>query len=170
MTGLAIGLYIFIYYPDIVNSLGDISTERVILGCRHDCFISRSVAPADRLAAGDHRGLFLLYALFAYIFPGDFYGRGWSVSRLATYLYLDANGIFGQALQVGASIVVVFVIFGEVLYVVGGAEFFSDFSLALMGRFRGGQAKIAIVSSSSSVTSAAAPWPMSSSTARSRFR
>jgi TRAP transporter 4TM/12TM fusion protein len=63
-------------------------------------------------------------------------------------LYLDANGIFGQALQVGASIVVVFVIFGEVLYVVGGAEFLSDFSLSLMGRFRGGQAKIAIVSSS----------------------
>jgi TRAP transporter 4TM/12TM fusion protein len=31
---------------------------------------------------------------------------------------------------------------------VGGAEFLSDFSLALMGRFRGGQAKIAIVSSS----------------------
>ena len=70
------------------------------------------------------------------------------VSRLGTYLYLDANGIFGQALQVGASIVVVFIIFGEVLYVVGGAEFLSDFSLSLMGRFRGGQAKIAIVSSS----------------------
>jgi TRAP transporter 4TM/12TM fusion protein len=91
---------------------------------------------------------FLLYALFAFVFPGDFYGKGWSISRLATYLYLDANGIFGQALQVGASIVVVFVIFGEVLYVVGGAEFLSDFSLSLMGRFRGGQAKIAIVSSS----------------------
>ena len=91
---------------------------------------------------------FLFYAFFAYLFPGDFYGRGWSVSRLATYLYLDANGILGQALQVGASIVLVFVIFGEVLYVVGGAEFLSDFSLALMGRFRGGQAKIAIVSSS----------------------
>ena len=43
VTGLAIGLYVFIYYPDIVNSLGDIVTERVILGCRHDCFISRSV-------------------------------------------------------------------------------------------------------------------------------
>jgi TRAP-type uncharacterized transport system fused permease subunit len=67
---------------------------------------------------------------------------------LATYLYLDANGIFGQALQVGVSIVIVFVIFGEVLYVVGGAEFLSDFSLSLMGRYRGGQAKIAIVSSS----------------------
>jgi TRAP transporter 4TM/12TM fusion protein len=82
------------------------------------------------------------------LFPGDFYGRGWSVPRLATYLYLDANGIFGQALQIGSSIVLVFILFGEALHIVGGAAFLSDFSLAVMGRFRGGQAKIAIVSSS----------------------
>jgi TRAP transporter 4TM/12TM fusion protein len=148
LAGLAIGLYIFVFYPSIVNSLGDISTERVVLGCITVVLL----AEASRRLVGWPlviiAACFLLYALFAYIFPGDFYGRGWSIGRLATYLYLDANGIFGQALQVGASIVVVFVIFGEVLYLVGGAEFLSDFSLALMGRFRGGQAKIAIVSSS----------------------
>ena len=148
LAGLTIGLYIFVYYPSIVNSLGDISTERVVLGCVTVLLL----AEASRRLVGWPlviiAACFLVYALFAYIFPGDFYGRGWSISRIATYLYLDANGIFGQALQVGASIVVVFVIFGEVLYVVGGAEFLSDFSLALMGRFRGGQAKIAIVSSS----------------------
>jgi TRAP transporter 4TM/12TM fusion protein len=148
LAGLTIGLYIFVFYPSIVNSLGDISTERVVLGCITIVLL----AEASRRLVGWPlviiASCFLFYALFAYIFPGDFYGRGWTISRLATYLYLDANGIFGQALQVGASIVVVFVIFGEVLYLVGGAEFLSDFSLALMGRFRGGQAKIAIVSSS----------------------
>jgi len=148
VTGLAIGLYVFIYYPDIVNSLGDIVTERVILGVVTIVLLAEATRrligwPLVIIAA-----CFIFYALVAYIFPGDFYGKGWSVSRLGTYLYLDANGIFGQALQVGSSIVVVFIIFGEVLYVVGGAEFLSDFSLSLMGRFRGGQAKIAIVSSS----------------------
>jgi TRAP transporter 4TM/12TM fusion protein len=92
--------------------------------------------------------VFVLYALFAYVFPGDFYGRGWAVPRLATYLYLDANGIFGLPLQVGAGIVLVFILFGEALHAVGGAAFLSDFALAAMGRFRGGQAKIAIMSSS----------------------
>ena len=43
VTGLAIGLYVFIYYPDIVNSLGDIVTERVILGVVTIVLISRSV-------------------------------------------------------------------------------------------------------------------------------
>lgn len=148
IAGLCVGLYVFFFYPSIVNSLGEIAAERVILG----------IITIFLLAEGSRRligwplviiaAVFFFYALFAYIFPGDFYGKGWSVNRLATYLYLDANGIFGQALQVGASIVVVFVIFGEVLHLVGGAEFLSDFALALMGRFRGGQAKIAIVSSS----------------------
>jgi TRAP transporter 4TM/12TM fusion protein len=145
---LAVGLYLFIQYPQLVNSLGEISAERVALGSITIVLLAEACRrlvgwPLVIIAA-----CFLFYAFFAYLFPGDFYGRGWSVSRLATYLYLDANGILGQALQVGASIVLVFVIFGEVLYVVGGAEFLSDFSLALMGRFRGGQAKIAIVSSS----------------------
>jgi len=148
LAGLVIGLYIFIFYPSIVNSLGDISPERVILGC----ITILLLAEASRRLVGWPlviiAACFVFYAFFAYIFPGDFYGKGWTINRLATYLYLDANGIFGQALQVGASIVVVFVIFGEVLYVVGGAEFLSDFSLSLMGRYRGGQAKIAIVSSS----------------------
>ena len=148
VLSLAVGLYIFVFYPSIVNTLGEIALDRVLLGCVAVLLL----AEASRRLVGWPlviiAGCFLLYALFAFVFPGDFYGKGWSISRLATYLYLDANGIFGQALQVGASIVVVFVIFGEVLYVVGGAEFLSDFSLALMGRFRGGQAKIAIVSSS----------------------
>jgi TRAP transporter 4TM/12TM fusion protein len=56
--------------------------------------------------------------------------------------------MIGQPLQIGASIVLVFVLFGEALYAIGGAAFLSDFALAVMGRFRGGQAKIAIVSSS----------------------
>ena len=107
LAGLAVGLYIFIFYPSIVNSLGDIATERVILGCVTILLL----AEASRRLVGWPlviiASCFLFYAYFAYIFPGDFYGKGWSISRLATYLYLDANGIFGQALQVGVSIVIV---------------------------------------------------------------
>ena len=148
LAGLVVGLYLFVQYPQLVNSLGEISPERAVLGSITILLLAEAVRRLVGWPLVIIALCFLLYALFAYLFPGDFYGRGWSVSRLATYLYLDANGILGQALQVGASIVLVFVIFGEVLYVVGGAEFLSDFSLALMGRFRGGQAKIAIVSSS----------------------
>ena len=131
LAGFAVGLYIFIFYPSIVNSLGDIATERVILGCVTILLFAEASRRLSGLAVGHYRRpVFCSTRTLLISFPGDFYGKGWSISRLATYLYLDANGIFGQALQVGASIVIVFVIFGEVLYVVGGAEFLSDFSLA----------------------------------------
>jgi TRAP transporter 4TM/12TM fusion protein len=148
LAGLSVGLYILIEYPQLVNTLGDIHQTGVILGSITILLLAEATRrvvgwPLVIIAAA-----FVVYALFAYLFPGDFYGRGWSIGRLATYLYLDANGIFGLALQVGSSIVLIFILFGEVLNAVGGARFLSDFSQALMGRFRGGQAKIAIVSSS----------------------
>jgi TRAP transporter 4TM/12TM fusion protein len=148
LAGLGVGLYIFFQYPKLVDTLGEITTQSMVLG-------SLTVL---LLAEGSRRLIgwplviiaiaFVLYALFAYIFPGDLYGRGWSIPRLATYLYLDANGIFGLPLQVGSGLVLVFILFGEALHAVGGAAFLSDFALAVMGRFRGGQAKIAIMSSS----------------------
>ena len=148
VVGLAVGLYVFFEYPAMVDTLGEITQQRVVLGCITILLLAEATRRLVGWPLVIIASTFVFYGLFAYIFPGDFYGRGWSVSRLSTYLYLDANGIFGQALQVGASIVLVFVLFGEVLQAVGGAAFLSDFALALMGRFRGGQAKIAIVSSS----------------------
>ena len=147
-AGLLVGLYIFVKFPEISNSLGDIYTERVILGTVTVILLAEACRRLVGWPLVIIAGIFIFYAFFAYLFPGDFYGRGWSLGRLATYLYLDANGIIGQPLQIGASIVLVFVLFGEALYAIGGAAFLSDFALAVMGRFRGGQAKIAIVSSS----------------------
>jgi len=146
--GLIVGLYVFVKFPEISNSLGDIYTERVILGSITVILLAEACRRLVGWPLVIIASVFIFYAFFAYLFPGDFYGRGWSIGRLATYLYLDANGIIGQPLQIGASIVLVFVLFGEALYAIGGAAFLSDFALAVMGRFRGGQAKIAIVSSS----------------------
>jgi TRAP transporter 4TM/12TM fusion protein len=146
--GLFVGLYVFVMFPEISNSLGDIYTERVILGSITAILLAEACRRLVGWPLVIIASVFIFYAFFAYLFPGDFYGRGWSIGRLATYLYLDANGIIGQPLQIGASIVLVFVLFGEALYAIGGAAFLSDFALAVMGRFRGGQAKIAIVSSS----------------------
>jgi TRAP transporter 4TM/12TM fusion protein len=147
-AGLAVGLYIFIQYPRFAYSLGEIHLDRVVMGCLTVILLGEACRRLTGwslviIAAG-----FLIYAVFAYLFPGPFYGRGWSINRIATYLYLDRNGIFGQSLEVASGIVLVFILFGNVLYAVGGAAFLTDFALSLMGRFRGGPAKMAIVSSS----------------------
>lgn len=51
-------------------------------------------------------------------------------------------------MKIVTTVVVIFVLFGNVLFKSGGASFFTDIAMALMGRYRGGPAKIAILGSS----------------------
>jgi TRAP transporter 4TM/12TM fusion protein len=88
-----------------------------------------------------------LYAKFSYLLPGLLYAQGSSWQRIATYLYLDASGILGIPLTVAASVVVAFIFFGQALYAVGGDKFITDAALIAMGKYRGGPAKVSVVSS-----------------------
>ncbi|MDO9524953.1 MAG: TRAP transporter fused permease subunit, partial [Gemmobacter sp.] len=63
-------------------------------------------------------------------------------------LGIDTSGILGLVLLIAVTVVVPFVFFGQLLGASGGAAFFNDLSLGLMGRFRGGAAKISVVASS----------------------
>jgi TRAP transporter 4TM/12TM fusion protein len=147
-AGLAIGLYVFIVYPKIANSIGEIHLLRVILGCLTVVLLAEGCRRLVGWPLVVIVACFIGYALFADYFPGQLYGRPLSVSRLSTYLFLDTNGILGFPIKVAVTTVLVFVIFGQTLYCTGGAAFLSDFALAAVGRFRGGPAKISIVSSS----------------------
>ena len=93
VAGSAIGLYIFIFYPGIVNSLGEIIDRTGDSMASITMFL---LAEASRRLIG--WPLVIIAAMFhflcafrVYVFRADFYGKGWSVNRLATYLYLDAT-------------------------------------------------------------------------------
>ncbi len=95
-------------------------------------------------------GMIAAIAIYVYIsphLPGDFQTRYVSPERMITYLGLDINGAIGSILQVAVMVVIPFTILGQVLARTGGADFFADLSMAAMGRFRGGAAKIAVVGS-----------------------
>jgi len=95
-------------------------------------------------------GIILAMAVYIYIsphLPGDFQTRYVSPERLMIYLGLDINGAIGSILQVAVIIVIPFTILGQVLARTGGVDFFSDLSMAAMGNFRGGAAKIAVFGS-----------------------
>jgi TRAP-type uncharacterized transport system fused permease subunit len=112
----------------------------------------------------------ILYAKFAYLFPGLLYAKGSSWERIASYLYLDASGILGLPLNVAASVIVAFIFFGRALYAVGGDKFLTDVALKIMGRYRGGAAKVSVVSSALSAPSRKRWWPTWRSTAPLRYR
>lgn len=67
--------------------------------------------------------------------------------QFISYQYLTTEGLFGIPLGVSASFIFIFIMFGAFLVSSGTGEFFIKFSNALAGHFRGGPAKVAVVSS-----------------------
>ena len=83
---------------------------------------------------------FILYAylgpLFELIGLGAIAHRGYYPDRIVGTLYMTLDGIFGVPLDVAATYIILFAIFGAVLERSGAGHFFIDWSLAAMGRSR----------------------------------
>ncbi|MCT7376702.1 TRAP transporter permease [Chelativorans salis] len=91
--------------------------------------------------------VFLVYALVADQVPGRLIGKELSPLRLVQYVGFDPNAVFSTPLAVGTIIVLLFVLFGQLLFAAGGGAFFTDLAIAATGRSRGGSAKISVVGS-----------------------
>ncbi|SDW74703.1 TRAP transporter permease [Roseicitreum antarcticum] len=91
--------------------------------------------------------VFLLYAMLADKVPGVLQGRASPPDELFGYLAVDSTAMLGSPITIVVEIVVVYILFGAVLLATGGSNWFSDLATALVGRSRGGAAKMAIVSS-----------------------
>lgn len=89
----------------------------------------------------------LAYALFGNYLPSPFWHRGNSVGSVIETTYLTQDGLWTSPLRVTASYVFLFVLFGSFLVASGAGEFFNDLARSLTGRFTGGAAKTAVVSS-----------------------
>lgn len=87
------------------------------------------------------------YPIFADYMPGFLWGTEYSVMGTFRVHAMGVESIIGIPMQVVAELVIGFVIFGSVLTVTRGSEFFMDLAAALLGRSRGGPAKVAVLGS-----------------------
>jgi TRAP transporter 4TM/12TM fusion protein len=77
--------------------------------------------------------LFIVYAMVGPYLPPPWTHRGYTVSRLVGHLFITFEGIFGVAVDVSSTLIIMFTIYGAFLQHSGAGKFFIDFSLALMG-------------------------------------
>ena len=89
---------------------------------------------------------FILYGHFGPHMPGLFAHKGYSWYRILTFQF-SLDGILGLPVQASAHYIFMFVLFGAFVDSSGAGRFFVDFSRCLAGRYRGGPAKVSIVSS-----------------------
>ncbi|HEU4659081.1 MAG TPA: TRAP transporter fused permease subunit [Pseudolabrys sp.] len=139
--------YVAVRYPQLIVELA----TRPWYGILVASVMVLLVFEASRRVTGLALVLIVLalcaHAMFGYLLPANFAARPVALSRLIVYLGIDTNALLGITLQIAVVVVVPFIIMGQVLSRCGGSDFFADLAAALMGRFRGGAAKIAVVGS-----------------------
>ncbi|WP_135256214.1 TRAP transporter permease [Thermus caldilimi] len=155
LLGVVGALYVVWDYYGITQLRGGIPSQRdVFMGTLTllVLFLAawRVVGPALPIIAS----VFVLYALtgpkglLPFTLPSWLQlhaGSQWG--QLMGQLYTTAEGIWGVPLGVSATFVFLFVLFGALLEKAGAGHFFIQVAYALLGHFRGGPAKAAVVAS-----------------------
>jgi TRAP transporter 4TM/12TM fusion protein len=160
LLGCGCALYLFLGYEGLVSRQG------ILLGFDLSLFGVDFVFPFEAILGGIGilllleatrrsiglplvvvAGVFLIYSVFGQSMPDLISHRGLSFTRLIGYHWLGGEAIFGIAIDVSVSFVFLFVLFGALLDKAGAGKYFLDLSFALVGRYRGGPAKAAILAS-----------------------
>lgn len=140
-------LYLAIDYEGIANRIGSASTLDVVVGITLVLILleaaRRVIGPALPVIAT----IFTAYAFFGRHMPDILAFKGVSLARYLSQITLSTEGIYGIPLDVSARIVFLFVLFGAMLDKAGAGKFFIDLAMSLLGRYKGGPAKAAVLSS-----------------------
>src|ERR671916_1341491 len=120
---------------------GDDFTDRATVPLRWDvivgCVFIVLLLEATRRTTGPIMPivaiLFILYAIAGPSLPPPWTHRGYDLYRLVGHLFITLEGIFGVAVDVSSTLIILFTIYGAFLAHSGAGKFFIDFSLALMG-------------------------------------
>jgi len=90
---------------------------------------------------------FIAYAFLGPYMPDVIMFKGVSINRFVGQMSMSTEGIYGIPLDVSATVVFLFVLFGAMLDRAGAGRYFIQLALSLLGRFKGGPAKAAVLGS-----------------------
>ncbi|MEG1954031.1 MAG: TRAP transporter permease [Hydrogenoanaerobacterium sp.] len=140
-------MYITFDYNYLVNNIGNYSSVQFIiaiigiLGVMEAC---RRVVGVPILIVAS---VFILYALMGPYMPGFLWHGGYSIERVANHLFFTTSGVFGTPIGVSSTFIFLFILFGAFLEKTGVGKLFIDLANSIAGRFAGGPAKVAVISS-----------------------
>ncbi len=140
-------LYIAIDYAGLVTRYGAPITRDLVIGAILVILLleaaRRVIGPALPVIAL----LFTIYAFFGPYMPDLIAFKGVSINRFMGQMTMSTEGIYGIPLDVSATIVFLFVLFGAMLDRAGAGRYFIQLALSMLGGFKGGPAKAAVLGS-----------------------
>jgi TRAP transporter 4TM/12TM fusion protein len=145
--GLGTASYIAVFYNEISLRPGDYTATDIFIAVVAIVILLEAGRRVLGLALSIIAIVFLAYSFLGPYMPELIIHKGASLNKLAGHMYLTTEGVFGVPLGVSAGFVFLFVLFGSLLDKAGAGEYFINLAYALLGKFRGGPAKAAVVAS-----------------------
>ncbi|WP_417777566.1 TRAP transporter permease [Stutzerimonas xanthomarina] len=139
--------YLFLVYEQLAQRPGNLTTMDLVTACIGIPLLLEATRRALGPALAVIALIFLGYSLAGPYMPGLLAHRGVSFTALANHQWITTEGVFGIALGVSTSFVFLFVLFGALLERAGAGHYFIQLAFSLLGHFRGGPAKAAVVAS-----------------------
>jgi TRAP transporter 4TM/12TM fusion protein len=146
-VGFLCGLYQWIFYKDLILRDGDPTRLDLVVGTVLAILIFEGTRRLMGLALPLMCGACIVYWAFGQYLPSPFNHRGYAFDQIVTHLSYGTEGFYGVPIYVSATYIFLFILFGSFLERAGMIQLFTDVSLGLFGRTRGGPAKVAVFSS-----------------------
>lgn len=145
-TILAIGNF-FALYEDLQSGLFQLSQFDLVTGWAGIAVILEMTRRIFGLPLFLVTGGAVVYCLWGNYLPWIFQHAGFSSEQTLTTLWFGFDGVYGRAIAVVTNFILVFIVFGAVLEGVGAGNSILKIVFRLTGKFRGGPAYAAVVSS-----------------------
>ena len=146
-AGLVACFYIAVRYPVLVNEVIYRPLDAILISGLIVVLILEAVRRTAGMTLVIVVAVLMVYAMLGHLLPDEFVSRPVDFTRLLVYLGMDTNSVLGQTLAIAIVVVVPFTLMGQILARTGGSHFFGDLAMAVMGRYRGGSAKVSVAGS-----------------------
>ncbi|TLP78861.1 TRAP transporter permease [Nesterenkonia sphaerica] len=140
-------LYIWLNYQQLVIQAGRFTATDALVATLLVVLVLEAARRVTGWALPILAILFVLFGMFGRDMPGLLRHRGFDWDTLAYQFFATTEGIYGTAIGVSATYIILFIIFGAFLAKSGMSQLFNDLALAIAGQTRGGPAKVATLAS-----------------------
>ncbi|SHJ19232.1 TRAP transporter, 4TM/12TM fusion protein [Dethiosulfatibacter aminovorans DSM 17477] len=158
--------YFILEYPNLGSRAGIVNGFDKVLGMMMITVCIETSRRKNGLTLSLIALFFFAYNIGGGLLPGILGHGGLSLGRTVGFLYTSLFGIYGSVAGIFSTYVFMFVLFGAVLRMTGGAEFFTQLPYLVTGKSKTGSAKSAVIASAlmGSVTGSAVANVMTTGT------
>ena len=139
--------YLFSHHIALDLNIGFYTQQEVVIGAIILVIVLEGARRLTGFGLTTVALVFLLYCRFGSIMPAAIRHPDASWSKIATFMSMNTQSIYGTCIDCCATFIFLFVLYAKLLEKTGGGQVVIDLALSAVGHVRGGPAKVAVLGS-----------------------